>query len=82
MRELGYAGCNTNLLDGMAGVGVPVFDHEGRAVAALSVSTLSSRLPTVADLLKREAKAIGLQINPFDSTLRRPAQSLSPPDKL
>lgn len=87
VRELGYAGRNTNLLDGMAGVGVPVFDREGRAVAALSVGTLSSRLtpdrlPTVADLLKREAKAIGLQINPFDSTLRRPAQSLSPPGSL
>ena len=87
VRELGYAGRNTHLLDGMAGVGVPIFDREGRAVAALSVGTLSSRLtpdrlPTVADLLQREAKAIGLQINPFDSTLRRPAQSLSPPSKL
>ncbi|MES2941990.1 MAG: IclR family transcriptional regulator, partial [Pseudomonadota bacterium] len=62
-------------------------DREGRAVAALSVGTLSSRLtpdrlPTVVDLLKREAKAIGLQINPFDSTLRRPAQSLAPPGGL
>lgn len=83
VRALGYAGRNTNLLDGMAGVGVPVFDREGRAVAALSVGTLSSRLtpdrlPTVAELLLREAKGVGLQINPFDSTLRRPAQSLAP----
>jgi DNA-binding IclR family transcriptional regulator len=87
VRELGYAGRNTHLLDGMAGVGVPVLDREGRAVAALSVGTLSSRLtpdrlPTVVDLLQREAKAIGLQINPFDSTLRRPAKSLSPSDRL
>jgi DNA-binding IclR family transcriptional regulator len=83
VRELGYAGRNTNLLDGMAGVGVPVLDREGRAVAALSVGTISSRLspdrlPTVVDLLKREAAAIGAQINPFDSTLRRPSLSLAP----
>ncbi len=86
VRELGYAGRNTNLLDGMAGVGVPVLDREGRAVAALSVGTISSRLspdrlPTVVELLKREATAISAQINPFDSTLRRPAQSLAPADK-
>lgn len=83
--ELGYAGRNTNLLDGMAGVGVPVLDREGRAVAALSVGTISSRLgpdrlPTVVEMLKREAKAIGMRINPFDATLRRPAQSLAPRD--
>ncbi len=82
VRELGYAGRNTQLLDGMAGAGVPVLDREGRAVAALSVGTLSSRLsadrlPTVVQLLKREATLLGTQINPFDSTLRRPAQSLS-----
>jgi DNA-binding IclR family transcriptional regulator len=85
VRQLGYAGRNTNLLDGMAGVGVPVLDREGRAVAALSVGTISSRLspdrlPTVVELLKREATAIGAQINPFDKTLRRPAQSLAPSD--
>ena len=83
VRELGYAGRNTNLLDGMAGVGVAVLDREGRAVAALSVGTLSSRLspdrlPTVVELLKREAAAVGAQINPFDSTLRRPSLSLAP----
>lgn len=85
VRQLGYAGRNTGLLDGMAGVGVPVLDREGRAVAALSVGTISSRLsedrlPTVVELLKREATAIAAQINPFDSTLRRPAQSLARPD--
>jgi DNA-binding IclR family transcriptional regulator len=85
VRELGYGGRNTNLLDGMAGVGVPVLDREGRAVAALSVGTISARLgperlPTVVAMLKREAKAIGAQINPFDATLRRPAQSLAPLD--
>jgi len=82
VRDLGYAGRNTGLLEGMAGVGVPVLDREGRAVAALSVGTISARLsadrlPTVVELLKREATAIGAQLNPFDATLRRPAQSLA-----
>jgi DNA-binding IclR family transcriptional regulator len=82
VRELGYAGHNTGLLEGMAGVAVPVLDRDGRAVAALSVGTISSRLspdrlPTVVELLKREAAAIGPRINPFDATLRRPAHSLA-----
>jgi DNA-binding IclR family transcriptional regulator len=85
VRELGYAGRNTGLLEGMAGVGVPVLDREGRAVAALSVGTISARLsadrlPTVVELLKREATAISAQLNPFDGTLRRPAQSLARTD--
>lgn len=82
VRQLGYAGRNTGLLEGMAGVAVPILDREGRAVAALSVGTISARLnddrlPTVVELLKREALAVGPKINPFDVTLRRPAQSLS-----
>lgn len=60
-------------------------DRDARAVAALSVGTISSRLsadrlPTVVDLLKREAAVIGARVNPFDATLRRPAQSLAPRD--
>lgn len=82
VRELGYAGRNTGLLEGMAGVAVPILDRDGRGVAALSVGTIadrlrSDRLPTVVELLKREALAIGPKINPFDVTLRRPAQSLA-----
>ena len=82
VRQLGYAGRSTGLLEGMAGVAVPICDREGRAVAALSVGTISDRLnpdrlPTVVDLLKREAADIGPRINPFDATLRRPAQSLA-----
>lgn len=85
VRQTGYAGRNTGLLEGMAGVAVPILDREGRAVAALSVGTISSRLspdrlPTVVDLLKREAAAVGARLNPFDATLRRPAQSLTPRD--
>ena len=82
VRELGYAARNTGLLEGMAGVAVPVCDQEGRAVAALSVGTISARLgperlPTAVTLLKREAQAISPKINPFDPTLRRPVSSLT-----
>jgi DNA-binding IclR family transcriptional regulator len=82
VRQLGYAGRSTGLLEGMAGVAVPICDREGRAVAALSVGTIADRLnadrmPTVVELLKREAAAIGPRIHPFDATLRRPAQSLA-----
>jgi DNA-binding IclR family transcriptional regulator len=79
VRQLGYAGRNTNILPGMAGLAVPILDRNGHAVAALSVATLSDRLgpdrlPTVVDMLKREAAAIGPRIDPFDPTLRRPSQ--------
>ena len=81
VRQTGYCARNTGLLEGMAGVAVPVLDHEGRAVAALSVGTIADRLnperlPTVVDMLRREAAALGPQLHPFDVTLRRPAQSL------
>ncbi|MCW5219770.1 IclR family transcriptional regulator [Verminephrobacter aporrectodeae subsp. tuberculatae] len=82
VRQLGHADRNTGLLEGMAGVAVPICDREGRAVAALSVGTVverlnADRMPTVVQLLKREAAALGPRINPFDATLRRPAQGLS-----
>ncbi len=82
VRQTGYAGRSTGLLAGMAGVAVPICDREGRAVAALSVGTIAERLnpdrmPTVVELLQREAAALGPRINPFDATLRRPAQSLA-----
>jgi DNA-binding IclR family transcriptional regulator len=82
VRQQGYAARSTGLLEGMAGVGVPVLDCHGRAIAALSVGTIASRLnderlPTVVELLQREARAIGPRVNPFDPTLRRPAQSLA-----
>lgn len=78
VRSLGYAGRNTGVLDGMAGLAVPILDRNGHAVAALSVATISDRLgpnrmPTVVALLKREATAIGERVNPFDPVLRRPS---------
>jgi DNA-binding IclR family transcriptional regulator len=81
VQRQGYAAANTGLLEGMAGVAVPVFDASGRIAAALSVGTLTARLegerlPVVVDLLQREARALQPQINPFDRTLRRPADAL------
>ena len=83
-RDQGYANTNSGLIEGMAGAGVPVFDRNQRVVAALSVGTLTSRLsaerlPVVIQLLQREAKALQAQINPFDRTLRRPADALAGP---
>ena len=80
VRQLGYAARNTGVLPGMAGLAVPILDRDGHAVAALSVATISDRLgpdrlPTVVELLKREAAAIGPRLNPFDPTLRRPSQT-------
>ncbi|MFO1327061.1 MAG: IclR family transcriptional regulator [Rubrivivax sp.] len=80
-RAQGYVNTNSGLIEGMAGVAVPVFDVAGRVVAALSIGTLTARvqgerLPVVVELLQREARALSAQINPFDRTLRRPADSL------
>ena len=77
----GFAATNTGLLEGMAGVGVPVFDAAGRVVAALSIGTLTARLAgdrlaVVVSLLQREASALSAQINPLDRALRRPAEAL------
>lgn len=82
VRQLGYAGRNSGVLDGMAGVAVPILDRTGVAVAALSVGTLAARLgddrlPMVVELLRRQADTIGPQTNPFDVALRRPMHGLS-----
>ena len=81
VRRQGYADTNSGLIEGMGGVGVPVFDSRGEVVAALSIGTLSARLKgerlqVVVDMLRREAMALTSQINPFDRGLRRPAEAL------
>jgi DNA-binding IclR family transcriptional regulator len=81
VRRMGWASVNTGLISGMAGVGVPVLDAGGRAVAALSIGTLAERLrddrlPVVVSLLQKEAQALAQHLNPFDPTLRYPARSL------
>lgn len=80
-RRQGYADTNSGLIDGMAGVGVPVFDARGEVVAALSIGTLSARLQgerlqVVVEILQREARGLSERINPFDPGLRRPAEAL------
>lgn len=81
-RAVGWVDVSTGLLPGMAGLGVPVCDAGGRAVAALSVGTLGERLqekrlPYVVKILCEEAQALGARINPFDPALRHPLRSLS-----
>ncbi len=80
-RERGYVDTNSGLIEGMAGVAVPVFDANGQVVAALSIGTLKARLEgerlqVVVQMLQREARGLVGQINPFDRTLRRPAEGL------
>ena len=81
VREQGYANTNTGVIEGMAGLAVPVFDRNQRVVAALSVGTIanrlnSERLPVVIELLQREARKVSEQVNPFDRVLRRPTEGL------
>lgn len=81
-RAQGWVNLNTGLISGMAGVAVPVFDAQGRVVAALSVGTLAERLgddrlPNVVAILRSEAESLGAKLNPFDMALRYPSRSLS-----
>jgi DNA-binding IclR family transcriptional regulator len=79
VRESGYAARGTGILPGMAGVAVPILDRERRLLAAISIGTTverlnAERLPTVVQVLRREAEALAPRINPFDAALRRPGQ--------
>jgi DNA-binding IclR family transcriptional regulator len=81
-RASGCSTTETGLIPGMTGVGVPIFDTNGRVVAALSIGTASDRLTPqrkakVIELLEREARDIGARISPFDPALRRPARWLA-----
>lgn len=81
-RNSGYSTTETGIIPGMTGVGVPIFDTNGRVVAALSIGTASDRLTPqrkakVIELLEREAHDIGARISPFDPVLRRPARWLA-----
>jgi len=81
VRETGASTFNFNMIDGMAGLGVPVLNRNGEAVAALSIGTLASRLTekrqhTITELLRKEAAIITEKLNPFDPTLRHPSQAL------
>lgn len=69
------------LFPGMSGLSVPIEDRNGETVAALSVAAPSERmsperLPLIVEMLHKEARLIGAQVNPFDPALRRPSQFL------
>ena len=77
VKEQGYCAKNSGLIEGMAGLAVPVFDCNGNIVAALSIGTLAvrltpERLPIIGELMKQEAQKLSEQINPFDPSLSRP----------
>jgi DNA-binding IclR family transcriptional regulator len=76
VRRDGFCAAAAGLIPGMAGLGAPILDQDGRAVAAISIGTTTDRLTpdrraVMADMLRREAAAIGQGINPFDPSLRR-----------
>jgi DNA-binding IclR family transcriptional regulator len=76
VRRDGFCAAAAGLIPGMAGLGAPILDQDGRAVAAISIGTTTDRLTpdrraVMAEMLRREAAAIGQGVNPFDPSLRR-----------
>ncbi len=60
----------------MAGLGVPILDADGHAVAALSVGSTVDRLAgerreAIAACSGARLPGIAARLNPFDETLRR-----------
>lgn len=83
VRQDGHCSGASGLIPGMAGVGAPILDQDGRAVAAPSIGTTTDRLTparreVIAAMLRQEAATIGRALNPFDPTLRRAAAALTP----
>jgi DNA-binding IclR family transcriptional regulator len=84
VRGAGHCDGAKGLIPGMSGLGVPILDDDGRAVAALSVGSTIDRLTpdrseVIAAMLKREAVTIGTRLNPFDPVLRRPGAAMELP---
>lgn len=82
VRREGFCAGAAGLIPGMAGLGAPIFDQDGRAVAAISIGTTTDRLTpdrrgVIAEMLKREATAIGRGLNPFDPSLRRAGAAMA-----
>jgi DNA-binding IclR family transcriptional regulator len=88
-RAAGYAHNPGLIVPGAEGVGVPVLDHDGYAVAAISIAAISSRfaggrLTQLAALLQEEARLLaqrlqdvqpGLTASAVRGLLRDPGQS-------
>lgn len=66
-RKLNYAINEVRTIPGVTALGVPIFDSASRPIAAISVSTINSRmLPPrqrdIAELLRREIRGIEKQL--------------------
>jgi DNA-binding IclR family transcriptional regulator len=82
VRQDGYCGGASGLIPGMAGVGAPILDSDGRAVAAISIGTTTDRVTParkqiIAEMLKQEAASMTRSLYPFDPTLRRAAAAMA-----
>jgi DNA-binding IclR family transcriptional regulator len=67
IRQQGYAVATEELEDGFTAVGAPLFNHDGKAVAAISVGGPSARLTTarvsqIADRVVESAKVISQRL--------------------
>ncbi|WP_024585674.1 IclR family transcriptional regulator [Aliihoeflea sp. 2WW] len=66
IREQGYEFAIDDFVLGLAGLGVPIFGHDGRFVGSLSISGLTAPLVSELDrnvvLLREAARAIGRKI--------------------
>lgn len=82
VRQNGHASGPTSLNSLTSGVGVPILDEAGRAVASISVACPIDRLSDqreaiMADVLKKIAVEIRGKMNPFDPVFRHAAAGLS-----
>lgn len=75
IREAGFALSDDELIQGMAAVGVPIFDHRGHVMASLSVSGLRDGIlhtpdasPSIINLAREGARRISVYFGaPEDS---------------
>jgi DNA-binding IclR family transcriptional regulator len=84
-RSNGYSFNDGRIVPGMSAVGVPIFGHRSRPVAALSCAAISERMEperraTIVTVLQEQARAIAAQINPR-SAERVPPRKAAPSDQ-
>jgi DNA-binding IclR family transcriptional regulator len=66
-RKIGYVLNDVRTLSGVTAIGVPIFDSNARPIAAFSVSAITARMTAtrqreLAELLRREIRAIEKQL--------------------
>lgn len=81
VRQLGYAAGPSSLNPMTTGVGAPIFDESGRAIAAISLACPIDRLngdreAIMVDVLKKAAADVGSKLNPFDPVFRHAPSGL------